>query len=71
MLRVVLYFNFNLSLVWPHLDYASAILSPYLSKDKIELENIQKKIACRMATGLCHSSYQDLLELVDLPTLEC
>ena len=60
-----------ISLVRPHLDYASAIWSPYLSKDKIELENIQK-FACRMAPGLWDSSYyQDLLELVDLPTLEC
>ena len=59
-----------ISLVRPHLDYASAIWSPYLTKDKIELENIQK-FACRMATGLWDTSYQDLLELVDLPTLEC
>ena len=59
-----------ISHVRPHLDYASAIWSPYLSKDKIELENIQK-FACCMATGLWDSSYQDLLELVDLPTLEC
>ena len=58
-----------ISLVRPHLDYASAIWSPYLTKDKIELENIQK-FACRMATGLWDTSYQDL-ELVDLPTLEC
>ena len=31
--------------IWirPHLDYASAIWSSYLSKEKIELENIQKK----------------------------
>ena len=59
-----------ISLVRHHLDYASAIWSPCLSKDKIELENIQK-FACHMATGLWDSSYQDLLELVDLPTLEC
>ena len=59
-----------ISLVRPHLDYASAIWSPYLTKDKTELENIQK-FACRMATGLWDSSYQDLLELVDLPSLEC
>ena len=58
-----------ISLVRPHLDYASAIWSPYLTKDKIELENIQK-FAFRMATGLWDTSYQDL-ELVDLPTLEC
>ena len=59
-----------ISLVRPHLDYASAIWSPYLSKDKTELENVQK-FACRMATGLWDSGYQDLLELADLPSLEC
>ena len=53
------------SLVRLHLDYASAIWSPYLSK-----ENVQK-FACCMATGLWDSSYIDLLELIDLPTLEC
>ena len=57
-----------ISLVRPHLDYASAIWSPYLSKGKIELENIQK-FACHMATGLWDTSYQDLLELVDLQHL--
>ena len=41
-----------------------------ISRDDPKLENIQK-FACRMATGLWDSSYQDLLELVDLPTLEC
>ena len=58
-----------LSLVRPHLDYAASIWSPYLTKDKILLENIQK-FACRMATRTWDSSYQDLLELVELPTLE-
>ncbi len=59
-----------LSLVRPHLDYASAIRSPYLRKDKVALESVQKFV-CRMATRSWDSSYQDLLELVDLPTLEC
>ena len=59
-----------ISLVRPHLDYASAIWSPYLSKDKTEIENVQK-FACHMATRLWDSSSRDLLELADLPTLEC
>ena len=58
-----------LSLVRPHLDYAASIWSPYLTKDKILLENIQK-FACGIATRTWDSSYQDLLELVELPTLE-
>ena len=59
-----------LSLVRPHLDYASAIWYPHVKKDKIALENVQK-FACRMATRSWDSSYQDLLDLVDLPSLEC
>ena len=58
-----------LSLVRPHLDYASTVWSPHLMKHKIALENVQK-FACRMATKIWDSSYQDLLELVNLPTLE-
>ena len=58
-----------LSLVRPHLDYATSIWSPYTNKDKTLLENVQK-FALRMATRCWDSSYQDLLELVNLPTLE-
>ena len=59
-----------LSLVRPHLDYASAIWSPHVKKDKIALENVQK-LACRMATRSWDSSYKDVLDFVDLPSLEC
>ena len=58
-----------LSLVRPHLDYASALWSPYLKKDVSALENVQK-LACRMATRLWDSGYQDLLSCVSLPSLE-
>ena len=40
-------------LVKPHLDCASAIWSPYVSKDKIKLEKIQ--VARCMITGLWSS----------------
>jgi len=58
-----------LSLVRPHLDYAASIWSPHMKKDKTLLENVQK-FALRMTTRSWDISYQDLLELVDLPTLE-
>ena len=58
-----------LSVVRPHVDYAASIWSPYMKKDKTLLENVQK-FALHMATRCWDSSYQDLLELVDLPTLE-
>ena len=59
-----------LSLVRPHLDYASAIWSPHTKKDIIMLDNVQK-FACRMATKFWDSGYEDLLEIVHLPSLEC
>ena len=49
-----------LSLVRPHLDYASAVWSPHLKKDRDALESIQK-FACHMATRAWDSSYHDLL----------
>ena len=55
-----------LSLVRPH---PASIWSPHMKKDKTLLENVQK-VALRMATKSWDSSYQDLLELVDLSTLE-
>ena len=54
-----------LSLVRPHLDYAAAICSLLVKKDQVALENVQK-FACRMATKSWDSSYEDLLDLVDL-----
>ena len=41
-----------------------------MKKDKVALENVQK-FACRMATRSWDSGYEDLLDLVDLPSLEC
>ena len=58
-----------LSLVRPHLDYASALWSPHLKKDITVLENVQK-LACRMATRSWESSYQDLLNCVGFSSLE-
>ena len=39
-----------------------------MKKDKVALENVQK-FACRMATKSWDSSYEDLLDLVDLPSI--
>ena len=58
-----------LSLVRPHCDYASAVWSPHVMKDKAALEDVQK-CACRMATRCRGSSYHNLLDLVGLPSLE-
>ena len=40
-----------------------------MKTDKVALENVQK-FACRMATKSWDSGYEDLLDLVDLPSLE-
>lgn len=42
----------------------------YMKKDKLALENVQTLAYC-MATRSWDSSYQDLLNLVNLPSLEC
>ena len=70
MHQVILLSNSIFLWLDPTLTYASAIWSPHVKKDKIALENVQK-FACRMATRSWDSSYQDLLDFVDLPSLEC
>ncbi len=55
-----------LSMVRPHLDYA---WDPHLAKDKKKLEDVQR-FACRLASHQWDASYQDLLQLYELPTLE-
>ena len=56
-------------MVRPHLDYACQIWDPHLAKDKKKLEDVQK-FACRLASHQWDASYQDLLQLYELPTLE-
>ena len=57
------YFNFTSQ---PHLDYTLAIWPPHLKK----VENIQK-FMCHMATRAWYCGYQDLFDLINLPTFEC
>ena len=58
-----------LSMVRPHLDYACQIWDPHLAKDKKKLEDVQK-FGCRLASHQWDSTYQDLLQLYELPSLE-
>ena len=58
-----------LSVVHPHLDYACQIWDPHLVEDKKILEDVQK-LACRLTSQQWDSSYQDLLQLYELPSLE-
>ena len=57
------------SLVRPHLEYGSQVWDPHLTKDKTSLENVQK-FACRIASARWEASYEDLLKLFELQTLQ-
>ena len=57
-----------LSLVRPHLEYATSAWSPHLQKDITMLEKTQR-FATKVCTKLWDSSYHDLLDKLRLPTL--
>ena len=56
-------------LVHPHLEYASPLWDPYLIKDIAKLESVQK-FALKLCSKQWDMDYQDLIELMQLPTLE-
>ena len=58
-----------ISLVRPHLEYACQVWDPHLSKDRNALEKVQK-FACKLATSRWDSSYEELLDLLDLKPLQ-
>ena len=53
----------------PHLEYASSVWSPYRTGEIKSLEDVQK-FALRIGRKSWDQSYQSLLELFQLPTLE-
>ena len=57
------------SAVRPHLEYASCVWSPMFKKDKILIENIQRR-ATKFVKCLKHMSYEDRLKTLGLPSLE-
>ena len=58
------------SIVRPHLEYASSVWSPYiLKKDKIALENVQRR-ATRLVKSLFGQTYSQRLRVLGLPSLE-
>ena len=56
-------------LVCTHLEYASPLWDPYLIKDIAKLESVQK-FALKLCSKQWDMDYQDLIELMQLPTLE-
>ena len=57
------------SLVRPHLEYGAQVWHPHLAKDIYAVENIQK-FGLRVCSRQWNTTYQDLLDLFDLPSLE-
>ena len=56
------------ALVRPHLEYANQAWSPYLSKDIVPIENVQRR-ATKLIPSLKEMSYEDRLRKLKLPTL--
>ena len=58
-----------LMMVRPHLEYASPVWNPHMHKDVTLLQNVEK-FAFRMITKRWDSGYQELLDMVAIPSLE-
>ena len=56
------------ALVRPHLEYANPVWSPSLQKNKIAIENVQKR-ATRCIGEIKHLDYKERLKRLKLPTL--
>ena len=57
------------AIVRPHLEYASVVWSPLYKKDRIQIENVQRR-ATRLVPSLKGLNYSERLKRLGLPTLE-
>ena len=64
-----MFLNLYKSILRPHLEYASTVWSPMFKKDKILIENVQRR-ATRLVKSIKHLSYEDRLKTLGLPSLE-
>ncbi|MEW8544372.1 MAG: reverse transcriptase domain-containing protein, partial [Candidatus Thiodiazotropha sp.] len=64
-----MFLNLYKSMVRPHLEYATQIWSPKYKKDKIIIENVQRR-ATRLLKCIQHLPYHERLKKLGLPTLE-
>ena len=58
-----------ISLVRPHLEYASQVWDPYLQGDFDRLEAVQK-FALRLISQPWDSGYDELLSITNIPRLD-
>ena len=64
-----MFLNLYKRLTMPHLEYASPVWSPLYKKDKITIENVQRR-GTRLVKSLKGLPYQERLKVLGLPTLE-
>lgn len=64
-----MFLNLYKSLVRPHVEYATVICSPRLKKDKIAIENVQRR-ATKVLSNISHLPYHERLKSLGLPSLE-
>ncbi len=56
-------------MVRPHLEYASPVWNPYMRKEVKAVEDVEK-FSMRVITRRWDTGYQDLLCMVNIPSLE-
>ena len=61
--------NLFKSLVRTHLEYASPVWSPDFKKDRIAIENVQRR-ATKLVRCISHLPYSEKLRALGLPSLE-
>ncbi|MCG8047037.1 MAG: reverse transcriptase domain-containing protein [Candidatus Thiodiazotropha endolucinida] len=64
-----IFLNLYKSLVRPHLEYSTPVWSPFYKKDRIIIENVQRR-ATRLVPSLKGLTYTQRLKQLGLPTLE-
>ena len=64
-----MFLNLYKALVRPHLEYASPVWSPFLRKQQVAIENVQRR-ATKLLKNISQLSYKDRLLHLGLPSLE-
>ena len=64
-----IFLNLFKSLVRPHLEYASTVWCPVFKKDRVPIENVQRR-ATKLVSSISHLSYSERLRALGLPSLE-